>query len=476
MKKLFFFILIILFGFSKSVTVADNADFSGGNGTKESPWIITTATQLNKIRDNNGSVSGLTYFKLINDIDLRDISETNNWTPINTSGAFVEIDGNGHVIKNMHISTGSASSPNYQSFVGVLFGKIMNLGLTNVYINAPKIGSAGSFAGYVGAAFPADTPIKTGAIENSFASGYVSSGGGAVGGITGFIGRPADDGTPSYIRNCFFSGELYNSYTGNSSTVYTGGIAGGVKANENLRPSMPDTLTLVSYNVRVFINNTSYPNGNYQPIANILKSLSPDVVCMQELDSVTTRTNNVYQLDYLSGLTGWNYRYARSIPYRGGSYGLGITSPHNIIRSSSHKLTSGKEQRVFLIAEFPKYVMVSTHMDLDVNISKIQAQEITAKVRELYGNSPKPVFIAGDFNVLPNSATMQEFHKNWIQLSTYGYSFPANAPDRCIDYIMMLNKGREYEILDSRVISSSPHGNISVESDHLPIMVKVVVK
>ena len=476
MHKLLFFILIILFGFSNSVSGAGNADFSGGNGTQENPWLITTATQLNKIRDNNGSESGLKYFKLINDIDLRDISETNNWTPINTTGAFVEIDGNGYVIKNMHISTGTATSPNYQSFAGVLCGKIRNMGLTNVYINAPKIGSVGSFAGYVGAAYPADVPIKTGSIENSFASGYISSGGGAVGGITGFIGRQADDGTPSYIRNCYFSGEIFNSYQGNASTVYTGGIAGGVKANENLRPSKPDTLTVVSYNVRVFINNTFYPNGNYQPIANILKSFNPDVVCMQELDSVTTRTNKVYQLDFLSGLNGWNYRYARSISYKGGSYGLGITSPDNIIRSSSYYLTSGKEQRVFLMLEFPKYVMVCTHLDLDVNISKTQAQEITAKVRELYGNSPKPVFIAGDFNVLPNSATIQEFHKNWIQLSSYGYTFPANAPDKCIDYIMMLDKGREYEILDSRVITNSIYGNMSVESDHLPVMVKVVVK
>lgn len=476
MNKLLFFILILVFGFSGNISFADNADFAGGNGTKVTPWLIASANQLNKIRDNNGSEAGLKYFRLINDIDLKDISTTNNWMPISTTGAFVEIDGNGHIIKNMHISTGSATAPNYQSFVGVLFGKIKNLALTNVYINAPKIGSVGSFAGYVGVASPSDFPLKTGAIENSFASGYVSSGGGAVGGITGFIGSPADDGTPSYIQNCYFSGEIFNTYQGNASTVYTGGIAGGVKANENLVASMPDTLTLVSYNVRVFINNPAFPNGNYQQVANILKSLKPDVVCLQELDSVTTRTNKVYQLDYLSGLNGWNYRYTRSISYKGGSYGLGITSSDNIIYSSSHKLTSGKEQRVFLIAEFPKYVMVSAHLDLDTNISQIQAQEITAKVRELYRNSSKPVFIAGDFNVLPNSATMQEFHKNWIQLSSNGYTFPANAPEKCIDYILMLNSGKECEIIDSRVITNSIYGNMSVESDHLPIMVKLVIK
>lgn len=475
MNHFFLYILTLLLGFSGNFLTADNNDFSGGEGIQGNPWQITTAAQLNKIRDNNGSDDGLKYFKLLNDIDLKDLGETNNWTPINTTGAFVEIDGNGHVIKNLHISTDTATSPKYQSFAGALFGKIKNLGLTNVYIDAPKIGSVGAFAGYVGAAYPAEASIRTGVIENSFASGYLSSGGGAVGGITGFIGRPADDGTPSYISNCYFAGEIANTYLGSASTVYTGGIAGSVKANEKIQPSMPDTLNLISYNVKVFSNNPAYPNGNYQQIANVLKSLHPDVVCLQELDSVTSRTKQVYQLKYLSELAGWEYRFARAIPYKGGSYGVGITSPHQIIRTSSHFLTSSKEQRVFLIIEFAKYVMVCTHMDLDVNTSKTQAQEITSKISELYGNLSKPVFLAGDFNVLPDSETMKEYQKNWILLSSNSYTFPANAPNKCIDYILMLDKGQKYKLIQSKVITDSNFGNISIESDHLPIMVSVVI-
>lgn len=473
MIKLFLYILFLLAGIHENSSIAGNTDFSGGEGIQGNPWQITTALQLDKIRDNNGSDAGLKYFKLMNDIDLKDLGEINNWKPINTNGAFMDLDGNGHVIKNLHISTGTTSTPNYQSFVGVLFGIIKNLGLANVYIDAPKIGNVGAFTGYVGAATPAEASIRTGIIENSFASGYLSSGGGAVGGITGFIGRPANDGTPSYIKNCYFAGEIYNSYAGSASTVYTGGIAGGVKANENVQTSEPDTLNIVSYNVKVFSHNPSYPKGNYQVIANVLKELKPDVVCLQELDSVNSRSNGVFQIKELANLNLWNFRFGATIPYKGGSYGIGLVSPHPIVKSTFYKVSSIAEQRGFLIVEFAKYIVISIHLGGDEPTRQIQAQQVTAKIKELYANSGKPIFLGGDFNSTPLSDTMKELNKDWITLTPLENT--VSGGNRTIDYILMLNQGGNYKILESKVIEHSESGNIPVESDHLPVMVTIVI-
>jgi hypothetical protein len=177
------------------------------------------------------SAAQKTCFKLTNDIDLSELSATNNWTPLNTDGAYMDLDGNGHTIKNMHIATESATTPNYQSFVGLLWGTVRNLGLVNVYVDCPKMGNAAGIAGYAGSQTPAAAAYRTGIIENCFVTGYVSSGGGTVGGIVGVIGRPANNGTPSYIRDCYFSGEIHNNYTGSSATVRTGGIAGLIYAN-----------------------------------------------------------------------------------------------------------------------------------------------------------------------------------------------------------------------------------------------------
>lgn len=229
-KKLLTHLCIFL---SLSAFAIGDADFAGGNGTQLAPWQITTAAQLDAVRNNNGTNTGVKYFKLMNDIDLNNLpmTETGNWTPISTTAAFIDFDGNGYVIKNLTIIKGTTTSPNYQSFAGVLQGSIRNLGLVNVNIDAPKVGSCGAFAGYVGGAKPGANSYATGRIENCYATGYISSGG-ATGGIAGYVGRHANDGTPSYIKNCYFSGQLYNSYTGAGLSAFTGGIAGGVLVHD----------------------------------------------------------------------------------------------------------------------------------------------------------------------------------------------------------------------------------------------------
>lgn len=233
MKKTIFTFLVVLMSFLGNVAAQGNADFAGGNGTQEDPWQITTAVQLDNVR-NNLSATEMKYFKLLSDIDLTDLGTTNNWVPYrdgtSPNGAYMDFDGNGFVIKNMHIEDKTA---NYQSFAGFIWGKIKNLGLVNVYIKCPSVGGMGALVGYVGSGTPGNFHYKTGIIENCFATGYVSGGGGTVGGLVGSIGKPSNNGTPSYIKNCYFSGEVYNTYPGSATTIRTGGVAGLVLANTN---------------------------------------------------------------------------------------------------------------------------------------------------------------------------------------------------------------------------------------------------
>ena len=90
-------------------------NYAGGSGTKNDPYLISNDMELAKLaRDvNNGNTSQAflgKYFKLTADIDLRD----GIWMPIgkyynygngngNNRLFFGKFDGNGHVIKNMHI-------------------------------------------------------------------------------------------------------------------------------------------------------------------------------------------------------------------------------------------------------------------------------------------------------------------------------------------------------------------------------------
>ena len=83
--------------------------FEGGTGTREDPYLIATADQLNAVRQGLDK-----HYKLVADIDL---SNWGNWTPIGGNPAYEyandnardcgrftgTLDGNGHVISGMTI-------------------------------------------------------------------------------------------------------------------------------------------------------------------------------------------------------------------------------------------------------------------------------------------------------------------------------------------------------------------------------------
>jgi len=113
-KKLF--CIVMVFIMMLTVTAVADSSFAGGSGTKEDPWQIASADQLNLIREN---LAG--YYILTADIDL---SGYENWEPI---GAFQSLsdapedaevphpdyaftgtfDGAGHTISNLKVSAAS---------------------------------------------------------------------------------------------------------------------------------------------------------------------------------------------------------------------------------------------------------------------------------------------------------------------------------------------------------------------------------
>lgn len=83
---------VFLIFFSDGIIVyADTSEFGGGNGTEESPYLISTDEHLQRLSANvqSGGVNGYNgvYFSLESDIDLTDISQGGlaGWMPIGTS-------------------------------------------------------------------------------------------------------------------------------------------------------------------------------------------------------------------------------------------------------------------------------------------------------------------------------------------------------------------------------------------------------
>ena len=89
-------------------------------------------------------------------------------------------------------------------------------------------------------------------------------------------------------------------------------------------------------------------------------------------------------------------------------------------------------------------------------------------IRDIVAKLDKPVIIAGDFNAEPESQAIATFSTFCTPLSdTTAMTFPANEPNRCIDYILTNSssvKGSNPTVMEE-----------PVASDHRPLYVDVTL-
>lgn len=225
-------------------------------------------------------------------------------------------------------------------------------------------------------------------------------------------------------------------------------------------------LRMMSYNVRNGIGLDE--KRDYQRVAEVINSNHPDVVALQELDSVTGRSQQVDVLAVLAKETQMHAAFAKAIDYDGGGYGIGILSKERPINKGSFQLPGREEQRAFIWVEFDKYIFCCAHFSLTEE-DRLNSLEI---IEAWSRNKSKPIFLAGDLNDEPASQTINLIKENAVILSnTSKNTFPANKPDRCIDYIIGTKQhGSLYTHLNSFVV------NEPMASDHRPLVVDIVWK
>lgn len=123
-----------------SIGICANS-YAGGDGSKTNPYEIATAEQLAKLASdvNNGNTPQAflgKYFKLTADIDLSGgiwmpIGKYYNYGNGNNRLFFGKFDGNGHVIKNMHIQWEDVDARKAKSVWG-LFSTLQGESSTNL--------------------------------------------------------------------------------------------------------------------------------------------------------------------------------------------------------------------------------------------------------------------------------------------------------------------------------------------------------
>lgn len=185
---------------------------------------------------------------------------------------------------------------------------------------------------------------------------------------------------------------------------------------------------VATYNVRHLENN----DGDISPqrVASWILANNPDVVLIQEIDSVTARSKGADQLSQLAKLTSLTPTFAAAIPFEGGSYGIGIlsrTAPLSVKRIP----LPGSEPRVLLIAEFTDCFVACTHLALEEEARLEAADIIIGQMQTL----TKPLIIGGDWNDHPDSPLLQKLRRHFTINSPQCATFPSHHPTECLDYI-----------------------------------------
>ena len=225
-----------------------------------------------------------------------------------------------------------------------------------------------------------------------------------------------------------------------------------------------NSIRLMSYNIR---NARGMDNvTDYQRVADVINSIKPDIIAIQELDSVTNRSDGADVLDVLSRNTLMYPSYAAAISYDGGKYGMGILSKEKPLSVKRVALPGREEARILLIVELGSYYFGCTHLSLNAE-DRLQSVEAIKREAE---KLDKPFFFAGDMNSTPDSPEQKSLNEVFTSLlSSNEKTYPADEPTICIDYIYGY-KGMEnnWSRLTNRGVIAE-----KVASDHRPLYVEV---
>ncbi len=219
-------------------------------------------------------------------------------------------------------------------------------------------------------------------------------------------------------------------------------------------------IKMMSYNVNNCVGGTD-SLLDYQRIADIILAQSPDVIALQELDSMTTRFPQ-YALGELAGATSMFAVYSPSASLEGGKTGVGILSKEKPLTTRIVPLQGGKEGSVLLIAEFKKFCFGSIAM------SSSQGDQIAsiAIIKEEAAKAGKPFFFGGSLGARYGSPTISSLARDFTPLANISArTYPASQPIALVDYLFMYNRNlKSFSIGDTTVLDE-PNA-----SDHRPVV------
>ena len=240
----------------------------------------------------------------------------------------------------------------------------------------------------------------------------------------------------------------------------------------------PNLIKILTYNIYHGENPNQPGKPNLEESTTLIVQIQPEVIALQEIDSMTIRTDTLYGgkvnlINELIKLTGYRGYFGKAMDYDEGGYGVGLL----VKKGSGYKTQNlptpaGGEPRVAAwvkgeLRSLKEFYFASTHFSNDTSINRL------AQLKELISYADTlafPAFFAGDMNFDPQSEEYQMIPSKWKDAgmvagdttATYG-----GAAGKRIDYVFY--NSEQLELVEYRVLEL-PH------SDHFPVLVTLRIK
>ena len=204
--------------------------------------------------------------------------------------------------------------------------------------------------------------------------------------------------------------------------------------------------------------------------AEVIRSLSPDLVTLQEVDKNCTRSGSIDLTQELAGILKMEGRFGKFMDFQGGEYGMAVLSKFPIISDQVHVLPRGAEPRCALEVrvnpgkDWGEIRLFGIHHDWTrENLRVTQCKALLQKI----GQQTGPVILAGDFNAGRKSQSVRLLVDSGFKILTNdpANTFPSDQPKVEIDFIMC--KGLSLGRFKHKVVAEK------IASDHRPVLVEI---
>ena len=250
--------------------------------------------------------------------------------------------------------------------------------------------------------------------------------------------------------------------------------------------TLPSSPTGVS--LRVMSYNIQAGGGNLDRTTETIRASGADLVALQEVDvHWSARSSFVDQASALAGRLGMQARFAHIYALPGDNaaaplreYGVALLSRFPIIAWTNHTITRLSTQAEgtppapmpgFLEATVDvrgtRIRVFNTHLDYRPDPA-VRRQQVTETLA-IIGDASAPTLLFGDMNAPPSAPELQPLFErlrdSWTVSANAGFTYPAAAPVRRIDYVLA---STHFRVRTASVPDSQA-------SDHRPVIVDLVV-